>query len=110
MKKSNAELLHGTLELLILRLIRSKKRHGYEIAKQIQAFSKDTLVVGQGSLYPALHRLEHKGLIQSSWGKSETGRRVKFYEPTESGAAQLKEEVSYWEEFSGIINLIIREG
>ena len=110
MKKSNRELLHGTLELLILRLLQSKKRHGYEIAKQIQAFSKDKLKVGQGSLYPALHRLEHKGLIKSSWGQSESGRKVKFYEPTKEGEAQLQEEVSYWQEFSETINLIIREG
>ena len=110
MKKNNPELLHGTLELLILRLVRHKKRHGYEIAKSIQAFSKEQLTIGQGSLYPALHRLKQKGLISSSWGQSETGRKVKFYELTSDGLAQLKEETHHWHEFSEMINLILREG
>jgi len=110
MPRKNSELLHGTLELLILRLLRDQKRHGYEIAKRIQLLSNDKFIVGQGSLYPALHRLVKKGLIASSWGESETGRKVKYYELTTSGRQKIDEETSYWREFYTTINFILQEG
>lgn len=110
MSGKNAELLHGTLELLVLRLLISRKRHGYEIAKRIQLLSKDKFIVGQGSLYPALHRLARKGLIRPDWGESDSGRRVRFYELTAAGQAKFAEETSYWRDFYETINFILQEG
>lgn len=110
MTQKNAELLHGTLELLILRLLQTRKRHGYEIAKRIQLLSKDKFIVGQGSLYPALHRLVKKGFVEPAWGESESGRKVKFYELTTAGEAKISDETSYWREFYETINFILQEG
>lgn len=110
MSKKNTELLHGTLELLILRLLQTEQRHGYEIAKRIQLLSKDKFIVGQGSLYPALHRMVKKGLIKSNWGLSESGRKVKFYQLTDTGLSQITEETNYWRDFYETINYILQEG
>ena len=91
------DLLQGTLDLLILRTIALEPMHGWAIAQRIQQISKDVLQVQQGSLYPALHRLEHKGLIQAEWGPSENNRRAKFYSLTNTGRKQLEEERASWE-------------
>ncbi len=110
MSQENKELLHGTLELLILRLVQTEKRHGYQIAKRIKFLSEDKFIVGQGSLYPALHRLVKKDLLSSDWGKSETGRKVRFYELTASGRSQVETQTAYWQEFYQTINLILSAG
>ncbi len=110
MSRKSSDLLHGTLDLLILRLLQTQKRHGYEIAKRIQLLSQDKFIVGQGSLYPALHRLVKKGYLVASWGESESGRKVKYYSLTDTGSQMIAEETSYWREFYETINLILQEG
>jgi PadR family transcriptional regulator PadR len=89
----NTELLHGTLELLILRVLRASSLHGWGISKHIREVSRETLQINQGSLYPALYRLERQGLIQAEWGTSDEGRRAKFYTITRPGLAQLAIEL-----------------
>lgn len=103
------DLLQGTLDMLILRILKSGKRHGYDITKRILLLSDSKLKVGHGSLYPALHRLETKGLIQASKGVTEKGRAAKFYELTKAGAKQVEAERREWEDFASVINRIIRE-
>lgn len=110
MPQKSSDLLHGTLDLLILRLLQTQKRHGYEIAKRIQLLSRDKFIVGQGSLYPALHRLVKKGYIAATWGESDSGRKVKYYELTKSGTKKITEETSFWREFYETINFILQEG
>ncbi len=104
------DLLQGTLDLIILRILSSGDRHGYSIAKRIELISKEVLSVQQGSLYPALHRLEERGLIKSKWGVTETKRRAKFYKLTTSGKKQVEKEKAYWKQFSGAINQIVQYG
>ncbi len=110
MELNKTELLQGTLNLIILRILRSGDRHGYSIAKRIELISKDVLRIRQGSLYPALHRLEEKGLIKAKWGITKTKRRAKFYKLTKSGKKQVEEETAYWEQFSRAINQIMQYG
>ncbi len=102
-----SDLLPGTLDLLILQTLTSEPNHGWAIAQRIQQVSNDLLKVQQGSLYPALHRLEHQGWIQSEWGKSEQKRRAKFYSLTRAGRKQLETETSKWERLSAGVNLVI---
>ena len=102
-----SDLLPGTLDLLILRTLAEDPNHGWAIAQRIQQVSRDLLKVQQGSLYPALHRLEHQGWIQSEWGKSEQKRRAKFYSLTGAGRKQLETETSKWERLSSGVNLVI---
>ena len=102
-----SDLLPGTLDLLILRTLAEDPNHGWAIAQRIQQVSRDLLKVQQGSLYPALHRLEHQGWIQSEWGKSEQKRRAKFYSLTGAGRKQLETETSKWERLSAGVNLVI---
>jgi len=90
----NTELLHGTLELLILRVLRASSLHGWGISKHIREVSRETLQINQGSLYPALYRLERQGLIRAEWGTSDEGRRAKFYTITRAGSTQLAAEES----------------
>src|SRR6266478_4229006 len=90
------ELLQGTLDLLILKSLALAPMHGWGIAERIQQVSKDALQIGQGSLYPALHRLEYKGWIQADWGASENNRRAKFYSLTRTGKKQLQAEIEDW--------------
>ena len=90
------ELLQGTLDLLILKILAGGKRHGYSIAERIQQTSGDLLSVEEGSLYPALHRLEKRGVICSEWGLSENNRRAKYYGLTEAGAKRLEQESANW--------------
>jgi PadR family transcriptional regulator PadR len=91
--------LQGTLDLLILRVLRQDPMHGWGIAQQLQQISQDVLQVNQGSLYPALRRLEERGWIRAEWGTSENNRRARFYELTASGRRQLNQETASWEEF-----------
>ena len=103
------EIPPGTLYLLILRtLARGSELHGYEIASSIEQISQDVLRVNQGSLYPALHRLEHQGWIKAEWGISELGRRARFYRITASGRKQLGLETEDWERLSAAIGRVLK--
>jgi transcriptional regulator len=106
---SSAELLQGTLDLLILRTLALGPMHGWGIAQRIQQVSKDVLQVGQGSLYPALHRLEYKGWIRAEWGPSENNRRAKFYSLTLEGLGQLEAERGEWERIVEAIGLVLNQ-
>jgi PadR family transcriptional regulator, regulatory protein PadR len=101
------DLLQGTLDLLILRTIALQPMHGWAIAQRIQQISKDVLQVQQGSLYPALHRLEHKGLIKAEWGPSENNRRAKFYSLTKTGDKQLEKERASWERLAAAVAQVL---
>jgi transcriptional regulator len=105
----STDLLQGTLDLLILKTLALEPMHGWGVAQRIQQLSKDVLQIGQGSLYPALHRLEYKGWIQSDWGSSENNRRAKFYSLTQAGKKQLESELDTWERLSSAIGLIVRQ-
>ena len=107
MSKSS-DLIQGTLDLLILKIISIEPRHGWAIAKRIQQVSEEALQVTQGALYPALHRLEQQGWIRSEWRETETGREAKFYSLTRAGAEQLKKELAQWERLSNAVGLVIR--
>ena len=107
MKKPKADLLQGTLELLILRLLRSRQLHGWEIMQQLQVVSDDVLSVTPGALYPALHRLEKQGWIDSEWGPSENNRRAKFYSLTRTGRKQLEREEQQWQRLSAAVRLVL---
>ncbi len=101
------DLIQGTLDLLILRTIALEPLHGWAIAQRIQQISDDLLRVQQGSLYPALHRLEHQGWITAEWGTSETNRRARFYSLTRAGRKQVETERSKWERLSAGVNLVL---
>jgi PadR family transcriptional regulator, regulatory protein PadR len=101
------DLLQGTLDLLILRTIALQPMHGWAISQRIQQISKDVLQVQQGSLYPALHRLEHKGWIRAEWGPSENNRRAKFYSLTKTGRKQLEEERANWERLAAAVAQVL---
>ena len=103
-----SDLLQGTLDLLILKTIAKGPLHGWGVAKQIQALSGDVLSVGQGSLYPALHRLEQQGWIRAEWKDSDLGRSAKFYELTKEGRKQLQVELASWNRLSGAVSLLIQ--
>jgi PadR family transcriptional regulator PadR len=104
-----SDLLQGTLDLLILRTLALESMHGWGIAQRIQQVSKDTLQVGQGSLYPALHRLEYRGWIRADWGASENNRRAKFYSLTVAGKGQLEEELKDWDRLTTAIGLVLKQ-
>lgn len=101
-------ILQGTLDLLILRTLQTGPMHGWAIADRIQQISQDVLQVNQGSLYPALHRLEHRGWIEAEWGVSELGRRARFYELTSAGRRQLALEASEWERMTTAIGRVLK--
>jgi len=105
---SRLDLLQGTLDLLILRALRAGALHGWAVSERIQQVSQDVLQVNQGSLYPALHRLEHRGWINAEWGVSELGRRARFYSLTDSGRKQLAVEAENWGRLSEAIARILR--
>ena len=109
MKKQKADLLQGTLELLVLRLLRSGRFNGWDIMQRLQLVSGEVLSVTPGALYPALHRLEERGLISAEWGPSENNRKAKFYELTAVGRKQLEAERREWERFSSAVALILRD-
>jgi transcriptional regulator len=103
------DLVQGTLDLLILTTLALEPKHGWAIAKRIQQISNDVLKVQQGSLYPALYRLEKEAWITATWAKTETGREAKFYSLTKAGRAHLKKEVASWERLSGAVNIVIQQ-
>jgi PadR family transcriptional regulator, regulatory protein PadR len=106
---SKLDLLQGTLDLLILRTLESgQPLHGWAISERIEQISRDVLQVNQGSLYPALHRLEHQGWIKAEWGVSELGRRARFYRITASGRKQLETETQDWERLSAAIGRVLK--
>ena len=100
-------MLQGTLDLLILRTLQTGALHGWAISERIQQISRDTLQVNQGSLYPALHRLEHQGWIKAEWGVSELGRRARFYRLTASGRKQLELETENWARLAAAIGRVL---
>ena len=106
-QKSRLDLLQGTLDLLILRALQTGALHGWAISERIQQISRDTLQVNQGSLYPALHRLEHQGWIKAEWGVSELGRRARFYRLTASGRKQLELETENWARLAAAIGRVL---
>src|SRR5689334_23624487 len=102
------ELLQGTLDMLILKAVSLGPLHGYGVLLRLQQISQDQLKIQQGSLYPALYRLEHQGLIDSEWGESENKRRAKYYKLTAAGKRRLKEEVAYWQQLASAIAMVIK--
>jgi transcriptional regulator len=102
------DLLPGTLDLLILRTLQNDPMHGWAISERIQQISRDVLHVNQGSLYPALHRLEHQGWIEAEWRTSELGRRAKYYRLTAAGRRQLAVEAGEWERMAAAINRVMK--
>jgi PadR family transcriptional regulator PadR len=109
-ESSKLDLLQGTLDLLILRILLAGPQHGWAISERIQQISEDVLHVNQGSLYPALHRLEHQGWIKAEWGISELGRRARFYRLTATGRRQLEAETKAWARMAGAIGRVLEMG
>ena len=107
-RPSIPDLLPGTLDLLILRTLQNESMHGWAISERIQQISQDVLQVNQGSLYPALHRLEHRGWIEAEWAISELGRRAKYYQLTSAGRRQLAVETSEWERMTAAIGRVMK--
>jgi transcriptional regulator len=103
------DLLPGTLDLLILRTLQTEPMHGWAISERIQQISEDVLQINQGSLYPALHRLEHRGWIEAEWRTSELGRRAKYYQLTVSGRRQLAVESREWERMALAIGRVMKQ-
>ena len=103
-----SDRLQGTLDLLILRVLRQGDMHGWGIAQHIQQISRDVLQVNQGSLYPALRRLEERGWIAAEWGTSENNRRARFYRLTSAGRRQLAQETASWEEFVAAVTRVLQ--
>ena len=104
------DLVQGTLDLLILKIVALEPMHGWAIAQRIRQMSKEVLQVGQGALYPCLHKLEQNGWIQSEWAISENNRRAKYYTLTRAGRKALTAEAANWERLSGAISAIVRTG
>jgi transcriptional regulator len=110
-RQSRLDLLQGTLDLLILRTLQSGDAlHGWAISERIRQVSEDVLQANQGSLYPALHRLEHQGSIKAEWGVSELGRRARFYRLTSSGRKQLQQEAENWTRLATAIGKVLQMG
>ena len=107
MSQSKTDLLHGTLDLVILKVLALEPMHGWGISQRIQQISKDVRQVNQGSLYPALHRLEQQAWIRSKWGASDANRKAKYYELTAAGRKQLQAEVTGWERYAAAIARVI---
>ena len=108
MAAKSAAVLPGTLDLIVLQLLRAEPTNGYDLTLRIQAISSDVLSVNAGSLYPALYRLEREGLIDAEWTESPNGRRTKVYSVTPSGRRRLTEQRAQWERFSGALAAILR--
>jgi len=108
MSEAKMELLRGTLDMLILKIVALGPSHGYAIAQRLRQISNDFFTVHQGSLYPALHRLEDRGWLQAGWRDTDTGREAKFYALTKKGRKQLESEVLGWEQISNAVALILK--
>jgi PadR family transcriptional regulator, regulatory protein PadR len=108
MSQGNTSFLAGTLDLIVLQLLQADPTNGYDLTLRIQAISKDVLNVNAGSLYPALYRLEQRGLLRAAWAKSETGRRTKVYSLTAEGRRQLAEQRESWDRFAGALSAILQ--
>jgi len=108
MKNAKVELLQGTLDMLILKSLFAGELHGYDIAERIQQMSDDVLTIQEGSLYPALHRMEERGQIEAEWGLSENNRKAKFYKLTRTGRKQLESETSDWARLSAAISRVMQ--
>lgn len=107
MTNEKSDLLQGTLDMLILKAVEQQPVHGFGISVRLRRMSKDVLQVEQGSLYPALYRLEEQGLIRSEWGVSENNRRARFYALTAAGRKHLRQEAANWERVSMAVNLVL---
>ena len=110
MAEARSDLLQGTLDLLILKVCGAGPVHGYAISQRLRARSEEVLQVQQGSLYPALHRLERKGLLKATWDVTDSGREAKFYQLTAAGRRQLDSETAYWLQMSRAIALVLQTG
>ena len=110
MSSSRFPIPQGTLDMLVLQILSLEPAHGYGIAQRLEQISKSVVHVNQGSLYPALHRLEQKGWLRAEWKQSETGREAKFYSLTRSGQKQLRVEKDSWARLTGAVQLIFDEG
>lgn len=109
MNTTHSDLLQGTLDLLVLRVLQQGPMHGWGVAQRIHLVSRDALTVNQGSLYPALHRLEHRGWIRAAWGTSENNRRAKYYRLTPKGKRRLEQGSREWKAFSLAVNRVLAE-
>ena len=107
MPKTNSDQLHGTLDMLVLKVLENGAMHGYAIATRLQQVSSDVLQVEEGSLYPALYRMEQRGWLSSEWAPSDTGRRARFYRLTRSGRGQLKAETESWVRLSQAVQAVL---
>jgi transcriptional regulator len=110
MSSSRFPIPQGTLDMLLLQILSLEPAHGYGIAQRLQQISRHVVQVNQGSLYPALHRLEQKGWVEAEWKQSETGREAKFYSLTRSGRKQLAAEKESWQRLAGAVQLVFDEG
>ena len=108
MPPQSNDRLQGTLDLLVLKTLAAGPMHGWSVAQQIQEVSRDALLINQGSLYPALHRLEDAGYVASEWGTSDNNRRAKYYRLTALGKKQLQTETESWERFAEAVSLVLR--
>ena len=108
MVKEKSDLLQGTLDMLVLRALQLEPMHGWGITERIEQWSEQVLQLGQGTLYPALYRLENRGLIRASWAETEKGRQAKVYSLTAAGSRHLNEQRESWERFSGALAAILR--
>jgi len=108
MASPKSDLLQGTLDMLVLKIVALEPAHGYGIAQRIQQISQEVLQVQQGSLYPALHRLEKRGWLKGFWRESETGREARFYSLTRAGRKQLEAEEANWGRLAGAVELILK--
>ena len=110
MNEPKSELLHGTLEMLVLQVLSSTPLHGYAIAQELQQLSNEVLQVEQGSLYPALYRMEKRGWLKSKWGMSEKNRRARVYQLTRAGRRRLTSEAAGWEQFASAVAKVMGAG
>jgi PadR family transcriptional regulator PadR len=109
MAPTKPDLPQGTLDLLVLKTVALEPLHGYAIAQRLQQVSRDVVIVQQGTLYPALHRLEKRGLLKAEWKPSDTGRDAKYYRLTKAGQSQLVEERAHWRRLTEAVGLILAE-
>ena len=110
MSKGSSPLLHGTLDALILKTLSIGRRHGYAIARWIEDVTGDALQIEEGSLYPALYRMERRGWIEAEWGMSELNRKAKFYRLTDKGRERLEAEMTQWTEFTAAVSKVLLPG